>query len=123
MQQFVNGRKLQRMNGRPTVHLPPSSHCTLHSTSPSGVPPGGVAGGSGGGGDEPNNNRPWLPKSAHEVDGFPAAPCTAASRTNNNEPAGQGPSYYPCPVCHRHFNTVKAVHGHMRVHERRLNQL
>ncbi|PAN22261.1 hypothetical protein PAHAL_4G007300 [Panicum hallii] len=82
---------------------------------------GGVGGGSGAGaggsGDEPN--RPRRPKSAHEADAVPAAlrKKRPAPRKTKDPAAGEG--RYPCPVCHRLFDAVKAVHGHQRSHPER----
>ncbi|OEL27832.1 hypothetical protein BAE44_0011145 [Dichanthelium oligosanthes] len=73
----------------------------------------GVAAGGSGGGEEPN--RPCPPKSAHEVNGLPAAlrnkQKLAPSR--NDDPEEED---YPCHVCHRRFPSVKALHGHVRSH-------
>jgi len=82
-----------------------------------------VGGGSGGSGDEPN--RPWRPKSAHEADAVPPAALrnkrpTASRKTNKQDPAAGGEGRrYPCPICHRLFDAVKAVHGHQRSHPER----
>ncbi|CAL4966289.1 unnamed protein product [Urochloa decumbens] len=98
-----------------------------------GVAYGQLLAGGSGGGDEPN--RPWRrPTSAHEADA--AAPPAAvrsrqankkrSSKTNNKAAAaaggGDGPAPaggYPCPICHRLFDQVKAVHGHQRSHPER----
>ncbi|CAN6192399.1 unnamed protein product [Urochloa humidicola] len=91
-----------------------------------GVAYGQLLAGGSGGGDEPN--RPWRPpKSAHEADAVPAAArrTTAAKRTNKAKaPAGaaaEGEPHarYPCPICNRLFDQVKAVHGHQRSHPER----
>ncbi|RCV23277.1 hypothetical protein SETIT_4G286600v2 [Setaria italica] len=86
----------------------------------------GVGGGPGG--DEPN--RPWRPKSAHEADAAPAAalrkkrPAASRNRKKDHPAAaaaagGEAAGPYPCPICHRLFDAVKAVHGHQRSHPER----
>jgi len=85
----------------------------------SGVGGCSSGGGGGGGGDDPN--RPWRPKSGHEADAVPAAlrnnKKRPASSRKGKDPAGEG--RYPCPICHRLFDAVKAVHGHQRSHPER----
>ncbi|KAF8692395.1 hypothetical protein HU200_039726 [Digitaria exilis] len=80
---------------------------------------GGSSSGGGGAGDDPNR-RPWIPKSAHEQQQpkkkmKKKAPAASAAGEMTREKKGP----FPCPVCHRLFDAVKAVHGHQRSHPQR----
>ena len=60
-------------------------------------------------GDDPSR-RPWDPKAVHDAnDDGPALHMI-------NDPIRDRDRPYRCPVCHRHFPTLKAVHGHYRIH-------
>jgi DNA-directed RNA polymerase subunit RPC12/RpoP len=96
----------------------------------------GAGGGSGAGGEDPN--RPWVPKSGHEEDDTAPAhkkrpPAEAASCNRKKdlpaaaaeaaavggEAAAAAAGRYACPICHRLFDALKAVHGHQRSHPER----
>jgi DNA-directed RNA polymerase subunit RPC12/RpoP len=97
----------------------------------------GAGGGSGAGGEDPN--RPWVPKSGHEEDDTAPArkkrpPAEAASCNRKNDlpaaaaeaaaaggeaAAAAAAARYACPICHRLFDALKAVHGHQRSHPER----
>ena len=66
-----------------------------------------LAGGEGCAGDDPSR-RPWDPKAVHDANN------DGPVLHMINDPIRDRP--YRCPVCHRHFPTLKAVHGHYRIH-------
>lgn len=66
-----------------------------------------LAGGAGCTCDDPSRH-PWDPKAAND-DGRPTLHII-------NDPLRDRPPAYRCPVCHRYFPTMKAVHGHYRTH-------
>ncbi|OEL27835.1 hypothetical protein BAE44_0011148 [Dichanthelium oligosanthes] len=91
---------------------------------------GAVSSGGSGGGDD--SNRPWRPpKSSHEADAAPPVlqrkkrSSSASHKKQVKDPAAPAPEGegqagpYPCPICHRLFGAVKAVHGHQRSHPER----
>ncbi|CAN6200442.1 unnamed protein product [Urochloa humidicola] len=72
-----------------------------------------LAGGSGGGDEQPNQQ--W----AHEAKKKRGNKKKNKAGKKAEPAAAEADGPYPCPICHRLFEQVKAVHGHQRSHPER----